>query len=60
MLSSPEGMISVKGFQDIFADLTVLTHGTGMVPDIWLNIPQDKVSIYMKHFTSINNYSCNK
>ena len=45
MQSAPSGMISVKGFQDIFSDLTILTHGTELIPDIWLSIPSEKVGV---------------
>lgn len=43
MLTAPDGMLSLRAFQDTFQDLTSLTHGTGDIPDIWANIPQEKV-----------------
>uniref|UniRef100_X1Z7B7 Calponin-homology (CH) domain-containing protein n=1 Tax=Capitella teleta TaxID=283909 RepID=X1Z7B7_CAPTE len=56
ILTAPGGLLSIKAFQDTFQDLTSLTHGTGEIPDIWLNVTQEKLESLSSQLSTTGEY----
>lgn len=40
---APSGVLSTKSFIDTFQDLTSLTHGMEIMPDIWMNVTPNQL-----------------
>ena len=45
MATAPSGLLSVKAFQELLQDYTTLTYGTEQMPDAWMNVSAEKVSV---------------